>query len=462
MKKVILYFIFFLSIPSNVLGADTLDLKSFLEVVNLNHPIIKKAELFDEIKAAYDLKGKGVLDPKLYSSYDAKDFKDIDYFTVWQTEAKIPTTLPVDFSIGYEQNDGLFLNPENSVPSNGLIYGTLNVSLLRGLLFDEQRHQIQQADLDGAKNQIEKEILIREVMYQAIGAYIEWAKASNQYAIYDNYYSLVNIRHRNVVQLFLNGDKPAIDTIESKLNLNSAQKDRLTSIDYLNKKRLKLNLFIWDNTGNPLSIKEELYPTRMNDLISILEEYSILINPNFNNDPYVRKIENEIAALGLSNRLEQEQLKPELNLKYNTILNLGDNDIDPTFTFNDYKYGISFIYPILNRKTKGEIKLNNALIDQNNYDKINYKAKLSNSFENLMARQEIQTDLIATAQENIIMSQLLIEAEQLKFSIGESSIFLLNKRERKLLDSRLDLVKIYSKLGDLLNELYFLAIGQQQ
>jgi len=462
MRKIFFYVLFVITLasPQWAFSADTLTLETYLDVVISNHPLIKKAELYDELQTAYNLKGRGALDPKLNSDYQTKGFKEIDYFTTWNTEAKIPTVLPIDFAMGYERNDGTFLNPENSVPSNGLVYGTVNISLLRGLLFDDQRYQIQQASLDGVKTQLEKEILVREVLYQAVDAYLEWAKAVNQNNIYESYFDLINTRHQNVIQLFINGDKPAIDTTESRLSLNTAEKYRLNSNDYLIQKKQKLSLFIWGEDGSPLEIRDELKPIALRRLVRKLQEMTILLNPNFNQDPYAQKIENEVASLELEMRLDREQLKPELNLKYNTILNLGDNDLDPTYALRDYKYGVSFNYPILNRKTRGNLKLKETKIDQNYFDKSNYIAKLTNRFEALQIRQNIQSELTTVLDENIDISQELYEAEQLKYSLGESFIFLLNQREQKLLDSQMELLKNYEALGKIFNELYYLKLGQ--
>lgn len=185
-----------------------------------------------------------------------------------------------------------------------------------------------------------------------------------------------------------------------------------------------------------------------------------MIDPSLSDDPLMRKLENEIRSLELTNKLERENLKPQLDLKYNTIVNLGKDELNPTFGFNDYKYGITFQVPILNRKTKGELKLNESLIRQNEFDKTQYLGSLTNKWEGLNSCRGVQTELLAVSREKVTNSLLLYEAEQLKFDLGESSVFLLNQRERKLLESQMELVKNYATLSKILNELYYLKLGQ--
>lgn len=462
MNNITLYILISVSylLPSQLLCKDTLTLNSFLDVVISNHPLIKKAQLFDENQIAFDLKGKGALDPKVASNYQTKDFDNKDYFTLWQTEVKVPTTLPVDFSLGYERNEGLFLNDENNLPSNGLIYGTFNINLLRGLLFDEQRFKIRKAKLDGINSEIEKEILIREILNQAIKTYIKWVETSNNLTLSENYLDIINERHLNIIELYLNGDIPAIDTTESRLNLYSAKKIVLKAEEKLVIRQQELSLFIWDDDGTPLMLQNQIYPMKFEELIDEIKKLSLLVNPNFIQDPLVRKIENKIASLELVNKLEKEQLKPQLNLKYNTVVSLGEDAIDPLYSFSNYKYGLSFEYPIRNRKTRGEIKLNEILIDQNNLDKIQYLANLKNKFEALLARLEIQAELIIVSENKIESSLMLYEAEQIKFNLGESSIFILNQREKKLLESQMELVKVFESTGQIFNQLYYLKQGQ--
>jgi len=460
MNKITFLIIYFTLSVSNAYCNDTLYLQDFLDVIRSNHPLIKKADLYDEFSDAYQQKGKGVLDPKLQSAYKRKHFSDTDYYTVWQSELKVPTILPLDFSVGYENNEGQFLSNDDTVPNQGLLYGTLNLSLFRGLLFDDQRYRIHTAELKGIQSQIDKNLLTREIIHQAVRSYLEWSTSYYETMLYNDYVNLVRTRHLNVIDLFINGASPAIDTIESIVNLNTAEKNYLETSDKLISKEQKLSLFIWNEEGQALKMSNMVIPENLDELLAYLEEVSLIINPDFENDPSIRKFKNKIELLELSNRLEREQLKPQLDLKYNTIVNLGKDDFGPTLNLNDYKYGVSFEYPILNRKSKGEIQLNEALIDQNELDKQQYQETLANKYEELNRRQVVQQNIWNIANQKITNSESLYQAEILKFQLGESSVFLLNQRERKFLEARTELIKSYLALGELLNDMFYLKLGQ--
>ena len=366
-------------LPLFARASDTLGILQFQEIVLNNHPLIESANLLDEVAEAYLLKGQGALDPKLESDFDRKHFKEQNYFTRWNSEVKIPTRYPVDFSLGYENNSGDFLNDEAFLPNNGLLYGTINISVLRGLLFDEQRFALQESRLLADKNEIEKDIIVRNVVIQALNSYIEWSAAFTELQLVEEYLQRVTDRHKFIIQLFENGDKPAIDTIESRINLNTANKNKINATEKLLLKKQKLNMFIWNDSGEPMMILESVVPQLIEEILSILELEVAFINPSWNEDPLLRKIENQTQMITLQNRLEREWLKPQLDIKLNTIHSLGDNDLSYSYNVNDYKLGASLEVPIRNRKTQGQLRLNEAMINQNILNQSYYSCLLYTS-----------------------------------------------------------------------------------
>ncbi len=444
----------------SVKAQENLSLIDYLSVIRDHYPLIKKANLFDEFAQAYDLKAKGVLDPGLSSSIDRKRFDNKEYYSIWESSVKIPTRLPLDFSMGHEQTDGLFLNPENSLPGQGLVYATAQLSLLRGLMFDEQRFQIQMAELKGIKSQLDKDLLTREIIIQAIDTYIEWASSYYALQLYATNLQVVTERHGFIIELVENGDKAAVDTLESLISINSANKDLLEKSNDLVVKQQKLDMFLWDAEGRPLRSSSSVVPDSFDRLEEVLNSLIESFKPNFKTDPSVRKLQNTMDQLSLSNKLEREKLKPQLDLKYNALVNLGDEQWAPSVSANDYKYGVQLQVPLRNRKTRSALQMNDILIEQTRMEQISYEQSLLFKYEALNRHKVIQEELNIVISEKIENSQQLMDAENMKFNLGESSVFLLNQRQQKLLESQMELIKSNSQLYKYLNELYFLRLGQ--
>ena len=91
----------------------------FWYLVNF-HPISKQASI--QIKKGENevRKTKGQLDPLLFSNLDQKKFNQQEYYNLFSGGLRVPTWYAVDFKTGFEQNQGVNLNPQNKTPANGL------------------------------------------------------------------------------------------------------------------------------------------------------------------------------------------------------------------------------------------------------------------------------------------------------------------------------------------------------
>jgi outer membrane protein len=113
---------------------------------------------------------------------------------------------------------------------------------------------------------------------------------------------------------------------------------------------------------------------------------------------------------------------------------------------NDVKWGIDFSYPILNRKARGDWQLTQLKIVQTELElqqkrqTVEMKVQqYANDLTNLRAQAVLFRDVTANYRR-------LLDGENEKFSIGESSIFLVNTREQRWLDAQLKYLKLLSEL----------------
>jgi outer membrane protein TolC len=154
-----------------------------------------------------------------------------------------------------------------------------------------------------------------------------------------------------------------------------------------------------------------------------------------------------------------EQFKPNLNLQFNALATgpsfNQEFDIrsDNFLLENNYKLGLSARIPILYRKERGKLQLIDNKMKEWEYktiDKTQYwitKAKqYFSAFETLDAQ-------VKNLQNQTNQLNALLDAEKIKFSAGESSVFLLNTREQKNLEITMKYIKIK---GDWLKSYYTL------
>jgi hypothetical protein len=70
-------------------------------------------------------------DPKL--TLIKKQFKDTEYYSILNSSFKIPTWYGIEIKAGFDQNEGYYLNPENTVPNAGLT--SLGISVPLGSIY---------------------------------------------------------------------------------------------------------------------------------------------------------------------------------------------------------------------------------------------------------------------------------------------------------------------------------------
>ena len=109
---------------SNIVAAQdsitVINLSEYLGYVKTFHPIVKQANLIINESESKLLKARGAFDPKVEVDYDRKKFKNSEYFDKLNATFKIPTWYGIELKGNFEENDGIFLNPESNLPDEGL------------------------------------------------------------------------------------------------------------------------------------------------------------------------------------------------------------------------------------------------------------------------------------------------------------------------------------------------------
>jgi len=433
----------------------TLSYQEFLINIVRYHPIAKQAELRIDFADAEWLAAKGNLDPMLTSDWNQKNFDDKLYYRQFQGKLKVPTILGVDFIAGYENTEGVFLNPENKTDEFGLWNVGVEVNLLQGLWINERRTALQQAKIFRNIAENEREILLNELIYSASLAYLDWQQNFFAQQVILESIELAETYFDNTKQSYLGGEKTAMDTLEALLILQ----DAVTKSQFYEGKRLKaqqnLENFLWFNDV-PLILEPTAKPETYQQPI-----FEITPNPNLQNlllnHPAINEKINKQAYFEVEQRLKREKLKPKLKVKFNPLLATTNDGVSPTYSTSDYKWGFDFSFPLFLRSERagiqqGEVKLLEIALDIENK-----RNELRNKIEASQQQQTVLQAQLALQQQNVTGYQRLLDGENEKFLYGESSVFLLNKRQEKYIDGRLKLIETYIKLEmEILNYLYYI------
>ena len=159
------------------------------------------------------------------------------------------------------------------------------------------------------------------------------------------------------------------------------------------------------------------------------------------------------SDLQLERKLKQQYLLPNLSLHYN-VLNSPSNNILNELETSNYQFGLSFNYPLFLRQERAALQMVGIKLQEVQLDQINTLNTLQVKAEIL--EQELQTwddqrKLLSSLRDN---SSILLNAEEMKFSLGESSLFLVNSRELSYLNNSMKSISADAKyLSTLLKKL---------
>jgi len=423
-------------------GDQILSLEEFILMVMESHPIAQQTRLIRYRGELSEREGRGGFDPKLVSNYETKDYKDTDYYQLWDSYLQIPTITGIEIKAGYEVNDGVFLNPENSVPSNGLYYAGLSVPLGRGFFLNNpEKINLEKSKLKNLDLQNQSIIVLNNLLLDANQQYWNWYASMERLELARENIEVIQERFDGIRQAVLNGENASIDSIETLIQVQLfGNMLRKAEVDYQNS-LLRLSNFLWENDSINYAWTPDfpLNPSspQLDQLISFASE----------NHPELRSLSIDNSVLDLERKWNAEQLKPLLNLNYNFLVEPNGEGSEGNLSTNNYKGGVEFQFPLFIRKERAKLKLTKTKIDENQLKLKQKMRELSNKIEQNYNKLLVIERMIYEQEQIVNNYQTLLEGEQTKFDNGESSVFLINSRENQKIKAEQKLIDLKASYG---------------
>lgn len=448
-------------------AADTsrvMTLESFINIVLLNHPVVRQADLLPENAKQEIRLARGAFDPKLESSWDVKNFKDTEYYDIFNTTLKVPTWFPIDPKISVDRNRGVFLNPENAIPGSDdfrQVTAGLSLPIGRGLLIDQRRATVKQAELFAKITDAERIKMINKILLSAAKDYWEWYFSFYNYLLIDESLSISEEINRRVKIDFDFGALAAIDTVQAAITLQNRKVDRREALIDFKRAGLMLSNYLWGLNEEPIEFQDDLFPQldfSMNLLGSELRLDS-LYNLAIVGHPELVKTNIKLDQLDIDRRLARENLKPRIDVNYNLInspINSQGGFADIQLR-NNYKFGVEFEFPLFLRKERSKLRQTKIKIEQTNYELDLLERQILNGIQASYFELDNTKDMLGLMEGAVNNYKVLLEAELANLELGESDLFKINFQQDKLLESQIKLMKMRSNMEKARVNLYWSA-----
>jgi outer membrane protein TolC len=422
-------------------------IEQFYYMVTAYHPVAKQAELLSEFAQQEIRLARGNFDPKVELQYVTKNFSNTEYYQMLNGALSLPTIFPIDPKIGIERNEGQFLNPERYIPdafSYKQFYAGVSLPIGRGLITDERRTALKQAELFKDMTEAEQISILNKLLLGAAYDYWNWYNAYYQYRLF-NQGALVafEIFRRTKINAE-QGEAAAIDTVQAKITWQQRLIEQQEAMLDFRNTGIELSTYLWDSLGNALDLPLFYAPVLQPDLLVLSPQALTELTEQAKvNHPELRKLSVKLLQLDNERKLAAEFLKPRLDLSY-TFLDQPFNPVwETNFNFGEnYKFGVDFSFPVFIRKERAKLSQTKLRITGVQFERTLAERQVINDITAAHNTLVNTAGIIANQSDMVSNYEILLQAEFLNFENGESDLFRINIQQERLIQSQTKLVKL--------------------
>jgi outer membrane protein TolC len=443
---------------------DVFMLQDLEVMVFRNHPIVKQAALLSESARANVMQSLGYFDPGIRAGFDRKMFGNKTYYNRWVSELKVPLWLAgADLKIGYDRNVGDYVNPETHTSTAGLAGIGLSIPLGQGLLIDSRRNTLRQAKIMVNYAEAERVKQINAIWYSIVKDYWNWYFFYNQFQLINEGLELAQTRFKAISRQTSLGDKASIDSVEAAITVQDRriQYEKM-KIELLNA-RLTLSNHLWNDEAQPLELPEKARPLQAIQLQDKPQKQVLdtLLEFAAGSHPELIKLRIKGEQLAVERSYRKEMLKPKLNVSGSLLsARRSFNSYVPDhydFKMGNYKLGFEFAFPLFLRAERGKLKEVKIKQKELEYNMQQSSREIRNSVLTSYNHLNAYGEQLAVQVKSISNQEVLLNGESSKFNLGESTLFLINSRESKLIDMKIKREEMVSGYQKTLAELYYKA-----
>jgi outer membrane protein TolC len=285
---------------------------------------------------------------------------------------------------------------------------------------------------------------LNKVYLDGLGTYWNWIRARQRVEVLEEVLENNQVVFEGIKVSHLQGDLPAIDTVEAFQQLQRIKLQYNTELIQLQRSYNQFKTYLYGTDVKPFEIAMDA-PASGFDEAKILQQeiFQMLVQDSFfDNHPNISFLKNESERLSTLLRWERERLKPRLDLQYNFLADTGLSPLEQTFLNDNYQAGLSLQFPILFRNARAkteQIKIYSRQNSLNLIDEYNILRNAADATRFRLENTRMQADIALSMNSD---AKRLYDAELTRFRLGESSVFLVNTRELQYLQAQNALIDL--------------------
>lgn len=441
-----------------IVGADSAGIPypyaAFITQVMADHPVARQADLLAEDVRNQLRTAWGAFDPTVTATWDQKRFTGTNYYAYSEVALKIPTPIGSDIKLGFERAGGSFFNPDRRTPDVGLLTAGISIPLGQRIVTDERRTALAQAQATRDAGEAERVTIYNSLVLNAARSYGTWYETWRRREIAREGVELAQFRLDAVEANVRNGVSPAVDTLEASLEVQRRDVARREAEAAYFASELQLTAYLWDANGEPVSLADSVVPS-----LAGLEAQSLApvdstalaqwLEAARIGNPSLRKIDADVRSAEAVRRLTGQQLIPFAEAGVYAISERGATPpvFDRSESDHNYKAALEIRSPLLYLKERGRFGSSGARLEIRRAERDRLGREVSNAVRIAANELDVLRALVEIQSANVGRARLLRDAEAARFSNGESTLLIVNLRERAVLDEEVRLAQFEARVA---------------
>jgi len=420
-----------------------LTLDAFLSRVVATHPVARQAEWTRRQVSAELRAARGGFDPAIVASWDLKRFNGVGYYDEVDARLTVPTPWGVDLKLGWDRAAGQIINPERKTPGAGLLAAGVSVPLGPRLVTDERRTALRQAELAEEAAEADRLGSLARLTQGAAREWGAWAEAEARARIADEGVALAAFRLEAVRRRVETGDAAAIDSVEAVAEWERRRVAALEATAQRTAARLAVAGYLWRTDGAPDSLAAGVAPGEA--MAFMVPPGPAAVRRAVETHPAVAQARARFLQADAQRRLSAFSVLPTASVEVSSLAAGTSFGAVPTGGASDYKAAAAVRIPLLARRELGRLAATEARARQLALDRDRIRRDVELTAERARVELDAVTAQVAAQARVVAASEALLAAEQRRFDAGESSLLIVNLRERAVLDERLRAAQLLSR-----------------
>lgn len=454
----ILGLIFLLFCMAHIHASSCKSSLNFFDVLNTvrnNHPVIKMAVISNKISDSEITSARGAFDLRLismayYNRFNSSSEMGVpQYANMYSTELELLSRYGMLFKSGYNLNDGDIKTPIQPTGDKGEYFVSIDAPILRGARFNtfSVNESLSEYNLEKTINNYR--LVALELLLKTVDSYWKWVAAKNKLRVEKKLLNLSEFRLQAISKRVDSGDMPTIDIIEVNQEIQTRKSRVIQAERYYQKVSYELSWFLWDEKSN--STYSVLDCDNSDFKSKVLERLTYNVNNAkmlaLKNRPELKNLSISKSIANLEKEFAENDLLPKLDFALKAGKQMGSGKIDGAVI----KGGLEFELPIQRREAQGRVVKYNLAMDQIDLEQKNTIQKIFLQVEDSVSAINMAIKNLQAIVEEVKFAKDMEDGENKKFDLGDSTLFVVNRRERSTAEAKL-------KLIDSLYE-YYLALG---